>query len=135
MHINCLLTKREGRRGPYCHDRGPIYPSTVQTSSVSKLFIMWHSASDSKMHLRWLTLKGLPRDVCVMMQATQTKASLCRKRFRASSSRTSEGEKTHACLRRLDKSKLPRVRKTNLLNVKSSEISLNKTSKMLCNGI
>ena len=34
-----------------------------------------------------------------------------------------------------DKSKLPRVRKTNLLNVKSSKISLNKTSKTLCNGI
>ena len=37
MHINCLLTKREGRRGPYCHDRGPIYPSTACASSVSKL--------------------------------------------------------------------------------------------------
>ena len=68
MDINCLLTKREGPRGPYCHDRGPIYPSTARASSVSKLFIMWHSVSDSKMHFR--------RDVFVMMRATQTKASL-----------------------------------------------------------
>ena len=30
----------------YCHDRGPIillFPSTARASSVSKLFIIWHS--------------------------------------------------------------------------------------------
>ena len=93
------------KRGPYCHDLEPIFPSTSRASSVSKLFIIWHSVSDSKMHFRWLALKGLPP---------------WRIRDDASSS---------------DKIKLPRVRKTNILNVKSSKISLNKTSKTLCNGI
>ena len=38
--------------GPYCHDLGPIFPSTARASSVSKLFIIGHSVSDSKMHFR-----------------------------------------------------------------------------------
>ena len=70
--------------GSYCHDWGPIFPSTARASSVSKLFIIWHSASDSKMHFRWLPWRIL---------------------HNASNS---------------DKSKLPRVRKTNSLIVKSS---------------
>ena len=41
------------KQGPYCHDQGPIFPSTAQASSVSKLFIIWHSVSDSKIHF-WL---------------------------------------------------------------------------------
>ena len=85
--------------------RGRGSTALASSSSVSKLFIIWHSVSDSKMHFRWLALKGLRP---------------WRIRDDASSS---------------DKSKLPRVRKTNLLNVKSSKISLNKTSKTLCNGI
>ena len=28
----------------------PMFPSTARVSSVSKLFIIWHSVSDSKMH-------------------------------------------------------------------------------------
>ena len=28
--------------GPYCHDLGPIFPSTARASEVSKLFIIWH---------------------------------------------------------------------------------------------
>ena len=88
ININRLLTEREGRG-----------------SSVSKLFIIWHSVSDSKMHFRWLALKGLPP--CRILDDA----------------------------RNSDKSKLPRVRKTNLLNVKSSKISLNKTSETLGNGI
>ena len=36
--------------GPYCHDRGPIFPSTARASSFSKSFIIWHSVSDSKIH-------------------------------------------------------------------------------------
>ena len=88
ININRLLTEREGRG-----------------SSVSKLFIIWHSVSDSKMHFWWLALKGLPP--CRILDDA----------------------------RNSDKSKLPRVRKTNLLNVKSSKISLNKTSKTLCNVI
>ena len=60
--INRLLIERKGRTGeywpevvslgPYCHDRGPMFPSTARASSVSKLFIIWHSVSDSKMHFR-----------------------------------------------------------------------------------
>ena len=59
-----LLTEREGRTGEYWPEvvavraeRRPIFPSTARTSSVSKLFIIWHSVSDSKMHFRWLALK------------------------------------------------------------------------------
>ena len=37
----------------------PIFPSTARASSVSKLFIVWHSVSDSKMHFRWLALKNV----------------------------------------------------------------------------
>ena len=95
ININRLLTERESRTAT-TEGRG---------SSVSKLFIIWHSVSDSKMHFRWLALKGLPP--CRILDDA----------------------------RNSDKSKLPRVRKTNLLNVKSSKISLNKTSKTLCNGI
>ena len=40
--------------GRYCHDQGPIFPSTARVTSVSELFIMWHSVSDSKMHFQWL---------------------------------------------------------------------------------
>ena len=29
------------KRGPYCHDRGPIFPSTAQASSVSKRLLFW----------------------------------------------------------------------------------------------
>ena len=52
-----------------CHDRGPIFPSTARAGSVSKLFITWHSVSDSKMHFRcnqsffslfWLQILNLP---------------------------------------------------------------------------
>ena len=95
ININRLLTERESRTAT-TEGRG---------SSVSKLFIIWHSVSDSKMHFRWLALKGLPP--CRILDDA----------------------------RNSDKSKLPRVRKTNLLNVKSSKISLNKTSKTLCNVI
>ena len=52
-NTNCLLTWL----GPYCDDLGPIFPSTARASSVSKLFIKWHSVSDSKMPFRWLALK------------------------------------------------------------------------------
>ena len=52
-NTNCLLTSL----GPYCDDLGPIFPSTARASSVSKLFIKWHSVSDSKMPFRWLALK------------------------------------------------------------------------------
>ena len=48
-NTNRLLTEREGRTGEYCHDRGPIFPSTARASEVSKRFIIWHSVSDSKM--------------------------------------------------------------------------------------
>ena len=75
--MNRLPIEHEGRTGEYwpsvvavrtersevrsaTTDRGPIFPSTPRASSVSKLFIIWHSASDSKMHFRWLALKGLP---------------------------------------------------------------------------
>ena len=40
--------------GLYRRDRGPIFPSMARVSSVSKLFIIWHSVSDSKIHFRWL---------------------------------------------------------------------------------
>ena len=46
---NRLLTESEGRTGG----------STAQASSISK-FILCHSACDSKMHFRWLGLKGRP---------------------------------------------------------------------------
>ena len=114
ININGLLTEREGRTGEYWPEVVAVRTSlrsvcTATTegrgSSVSKLFIIWHSVSDSKMHFRWLALKGLPP--CRILDDA----------------------------RNSDKSKLPRVRKTNLLNVKSSKISLNKTSKTLCNGI
>ena len=44
-----MLTNRA--RGPYWGilARRPIFPSTARASSVSKLFIIWHSVSDSKM--------------------------------------------------------------------------------------
>ena len=50
-------TECEGRTGEYW----PLVVAvrTLQ-SSVSKLFIIWHSASDSKMHFWWFALKGLP---------------------------------------------------------------------------
>ena len=51
-NTNRLLTEREGRTGEYCHDGGPIFPSTARASSVSKLFIIWHFVSDSEMHFR-----------------------------------------------------------------------------------
>ena len=57
------------------------------------------------MHFRWLALKGLPPSR-ILDDVSNS-----------------------------DKSKLPRVRKMNFLNVKSSKTSLNKTSKRLCNGI
>ena len=81
------------QRGPHCHDRRPIFPSTARASSVSKLFIRWHSASDSKIHFEfrpWLALKGLP-PWRILNDASNS-----------------------------DKSKLLQVRKTNSLNVKSS---------------
>ena len=52
ININRLLTEREGHTGEYCHDRGPIFPSTARASEVSKRFIIWHSVSDSKMQLQ-----------------------------------------------------------------------------------
>ena len=82
--------KDPAQRGQYCHDWGPMFPSTTRASSVSNLFIIWHSASYRKMHFRWLALKGFP---------------LWRILYDATTS---------------DRSKLPRVRKTNSLNVKSS---------------
>ena len=48
----------QASRGPYYHDRGPIFPNTTRASSASKLFIIWHSVSDSKRHFRWLALKN-----------------------------------------------------------------------------
>ena len=46
---NRLLTESEGRTGG----------SAAQASSISK-FILCHPACDSKMHFRWLALKGRP---------------------------------------------------------------------------
>ena len=63
------------KRGPYCHNRRPIFPSTARASSVSKLFIIWHSVLIVKCTSGGLHLKGFRRDVLVMTQAAQTKAS------------------------------------------------------------
>ena len=50
-------TECEGRTGEYW----PLVVAVrTSQSSVSKLFIIWHSASDSKMHFWWFALKGLP---------------------------------------------------------------------------
>ena len=46
----CGSTDR-AKRGSYCHNWGPIFPSVSWASSVSKLFIIWHSVSDSKMKI------------------------------------------------------------------------------------
>ena len=48
-NTNRLLNEHEGRSG-----------STARASSVSKLFIIWHSVSDSKIRFRWLAPKGVP---------------------------------------------------------------------------
>ena len=56
--------RANSRGSTYCHDWGPIFPSTARASSVSKLFILWHSASDSEMHFR--------RDVLRQKQATKS---------------------------------------------------------------
>ena len=121
MYINRLLTELAraalGNIGPRSWQYGPSearsvlprpkanIPSLAQASLVSKLFIIRHSVSDSKKHIPWLALKGFPPW-----------------RIRDDA-------------RNSDKSKLPPVRKTNLFNVKSSKICLNKTSKTLSNGI
>ena len=57
VHLKAHLHDIQAKQGPYCLDRGPIFPSTDRASSVSKLFIIWHSVSDSRMHFRWLALK------------------------------------------------------------------------------
>ena len=63
---NRLLTEREGRTGEYSLEVVAVrislrsvrtattegQYSPVRASSVSKLFIIWHSVSDSKMHFR-----------------------------------------------------------------------------------
>ena len=45
--------------GPYENDRRPIFHCMARASSVSKLFIIWHSVSDRKMHFRWHALKNV----------------------------------------------------------------------------
>lgn len=60
----------------------------AQASSVRKLFIIRHLVSDSKMYFWWLALKMVPLR-CILDDTSTS-----------------------------DKSKLPRVRKTNLFNVK-----------------
>ena len=45
--INHLLTEREGRTGEYLPE-----VVAVRTERSSKLFIIWHSVSDSEMHFR-----------------------------------------------------------------------------------
>ena len=67
MNINRLLTEREGRTGEYWPEvvavgtersevrtattSSQYSPSAARASSVSKLFIKWHSVSDSKMQI------------------------------------------------------------------------------------
>ena len=46
---NLRVSTDRAQRGPYENDRGPIFPGTARASSVSKMFITWHSVSDSKM--------------------------------------------------------------------------------------
>ena len=88
---NRLLTECEGGTGEYWPSVEAVrtslrsvrsattegqYSPVRPSHSVSKLFIIWHSViSDSKMHFRWLALKGFRRDVFLMTRTTQTKAS------------------------------------------------------------
>ena len=64
-----------GRGSTYCHDWGPIFPSTARASSVSKLFIYGTRLLIVKCTSGGLHLKGFRRDVRLMTRTTPTKAS------------------------------------------------------------
>ena len=121
VKINLLLTEREGRTGEY-------WPEVVAVRTErSEVRTKTTEGQYSPVRLEQARLVSSLLYGTLFLIVKCTSGGLHLKGFRRDAMRDDASSS--------DKSKLPRVRKTNLLTVKSSKISLNKTSKTLSNGI
>ena len=121
VYINLLLTEREGRTGEY-------WPEVVAVRTErSEVRTKTTEGQYSPVRLEQARLVSSLLYGTLFLIVKCTSGGLHLKGFRRDAMRDDASSS--------DKSKLPRVRKTNLLTVKSSKISLNKTSKTLSNGI